>query len=169
MNRWTEAVSRDEIIKVASMLIAIPSVSGDERTIMVVVEAWARERGLDVQVVSKDPSRPNLVISIGDPSTGPTIAMNGHLDVVPVSDASTWRTAPFDPVVSEDSVRLFGRGSSDMKAATGVMLYVLELLKNAPLKGRLQAHIVSDEETSGLFGTIHVIDEIKAGPSTARS
>jgi acetylornithine deacetylase/succinyl-diaminopimelate desuccinylase-like protein len=43
------------------------------------------------------------------------------------------------------------------------MLYVLELLKNAPLKGRLQAHIVSDEETSGLFGTIHVIDEIKAG------
>ncbi len=163
MNRWTEAVSRDEIIKVASMLIAIPSVSGDERTIMVVVEAWARERGLDVQVVSKDPARPNLVISIGDPSTGPTIAMNGHLDVVPVSDASTWRTAPFDPVVSEDGVRLFGRGSSDMKAATGVMLYILELLKNAPLKGRLQAHIVSDEETSGLFGTIHVIDEIKAG------
>ena len=163
MNRWTEAVNRDEIIEIASKLIAIPSVSGDERVIMDFVEAWARERGLDVQVASKDPARPNLIISIGDACAGPTIAMNGHLDVVPVSDASAWKTDPFDPVVSDDGVRLFGRGSGDMKASTGVMLYLLDLLKDAPLMGQLQAHIVSDEETSGLFGTIHVIEEIKAG------
>ena len=163
MNRWTEAVSRDEIIAIASSLIAIPSVSGDEKSIMDFVEAWARERGLDVQVVAKDPARPNLVMSIGDPSSGPTIAMNGHLDVVPVSDASAWRTGPFDPVVSDDGVRLYGRGSSDMKSSTGVMLHLLDLLKGAPLKGCLQAHVVSDEETSGLFGTIHVIEEIEAG------
>lgn len=163
MNRWTESVSRDAIVAMASNLIAIPSVSGDEKTIMDYVEAWARDRGLDVQVVAKDPARPNLIISVGDAATGPTIAMNGHLDVVPVSDASAWRTGPFAPTVSADGVRLFGRGSSDMKSSTGVMLYLLDLLKDAPLKGRLQAHIVSDEETSGLFGTIHVIDEIKAG------
>ncbi len=163
MNRWTESVSRDAIVAMASNLIAIPSVSGDEKTIMDFVETWARGRGLDVQVVAKDPARPNLVISVGDAATGPTIAMNGHLDVVPVSDGSAWRTGPFAPTVSADGVRLFGRGSSDMKSSTGVMLYLLDLLKDAPLKGRLQAHIVSDEETSGLFGTIHVIDEIKAG------
>jgi len=163
LNRWTESVSRDAIVAMASNLIAIPSVSGDEKTIMDFVETWARGRGLDVQVVAKDPARPNLVISVGDAATGPTIAMNGHLDVVPVSDGSAWRTGPFAPTVSADGVRLFGRGSSDMKSSTGVMLYLLDLLKDAPLKGRLQAHIVSDEETSGLFGTIHVIDEIKAG------
>jgi len=163
LNRWTESVSRDAIVAMASNLIAIPSVSGDEKTIMDFVETWARGRGLDVQVVAKDPARPNLVISVGDAATGPTIAMNGHLDVVPVSDAAAWRTGPFAPTVSADGVRLFGRGSSDMKSSTGVMLYLLDLLKDAPLKGRLQAHIVSDEETSGLFGTIHVIDEIKAG------
>jgi acetylornithine deacetylase/succinyl-diaminopimelate desuccinylase family protein len=163
VNRWTEAVSRDEIVKIASDLIAIPSVSGDERAIMDFVEAWARERGLDVQIVSKDPARPNLVISIGDAGSGPTIAMNGHLDVVPVSDPDAWKTGPFTPVVSADGVRLYGRGSSDMKSSTGVMLYLLDLLKDAPLNGRLQAHIVSDEETSGMYGTIHLIDEVKAG------
>jgi acetylornithine deacetylase/succinyl-diaminopimelate desuccinylase family protein len=163
LNQWTEAVDRDAIVKIASDLIAIPSVSGDERAIMDFVEAWARDRSLDVQVVSKDSARPNLVISIGDANNGPTIAMNGHLDVVPVSDPDAWTTGPFNPVVSEDGVRLYGRGSSDMKSATGVMLYLLDLLKDAPLNGRLQAHIVSDEETSGLYGTIHLIDEIKAG------
>lgn len=163
MNQWTEAVSRDDIVTIARELIAIPSVSGDERAIMDFVERWARERGLDVQIVSKDPARPNLVISIGDASAGLTIAMNGHLDVVPVSDPDAWKTGPFTPTVSEDGVRLYGRGSSDMKSATGVMLYLLALLKDAPLKGCLQAHIVSDEETSGMDGTIHLIDEIKAG------
>jgi acetylornithine deacetylase/succinyl-diaminopimelate desuccinylase-like protein len=50
-----------------------------------------------------------------------------------------------------------------MKSSTGVMLYLLDLLKDAPLKGRLQAHVVSDEETSGMYGTIHLLDEIAAG------
>ena len=49
-------------------------------------------------VIARDERRPNLIISIGDPATGPTMAMNGHLDTVPVSDADAWRTDPFDPV-----------------------------------------------------------------------
>src|SRR3954471_7012488 len=50
-----------------------------------------------------------------------------------------------------------------MKSAVGVMLYVIDLLKDAPIKGCLQVHVVSDEETSGAFGTIHVLNEIAAG------
>jgi acetylornithine deacetylase/succinyl-diaminopimelate desuccinylase-like protein len=89
--------------------------------------------------------------------------MNGHLDTVPVSDAAAWKTDPFDPVISSDRKRLYGRGASDMKSATGVMLYLMDLFKDAPLQGQLQAHIVSDEELSGRYGTIHLLDEIKAG------
>jgi acetylornithine deacetylase/succinyl-diaminopimelate desuccinylase-like protein len=43
------------------------------------------------------------------------------------------------------------------------MLCLLDWLKDAPLKGRLQAHVVSDEETSGMYGTIHLLQEIGAG------
>ena len=69
---------------------------------------------------------------------------------------------PFEPALSQDGDKLFGRGASDMKSSTGVMLYLMGLLKDAPLKGRLQAHVVSDEELSGNFGTIFLIDEMAA-------
>jgi acetylornithine deacetylase/succinyl-diaminopimelate desuccinylase family protein len=163
LNSWTERVERDAIVTIASELIAIPSPSGEERDVMAFVARWCQERGLDHQVVAKDPARPNVIVSIGDGAAGPTIAMNGHLDTVPVSDHDAWNSDPFTPTVSEDGRRLFGRGASDMKSSTGVMLYLMGLLKDAPLRGRLQAHIVADEEQSANFGTIYLIDEMKAG------
>ena len=163
MNPWTDRVNRDEIVAMAKGLIAIPSPSGEERAVMEHVAGWCAARGLDHQIVAKDPERPNVVISVGDPGAGPTVVMNGHLDTVPVSDADAWRSDPYEPTVSEDGVRLFGRGASDMKSSTGVMIYLMGLLKDAPLKGRLQAHVVSDEETSARFGTIHLLEEIAAG------
>jgi acetylornithine deacetylase/succinyl-diaminopimelate desuccinylase family protein len=162
-NAWTERVDRDQIVALASQLIAIPSPSGEERAVMEFVAGWCADRGLEHQVVARDPARPNVVVSVGDPAAGPTIAMNGHLDTVPVSDVAAWRTGPFEPALSPDGDKLFGRGASDMKSSTGVMLYLMGLLKDAPLRGRLQAHVVSDEELSGNYGTIHLLAEMAAG------
>jgi succinyl-diaminopimelate desuccinylase len=161
--QWSSKVDREEIVSLASELIAIPSVSGDELAIMEFVAGWCRARGIDHQIVASDASRPNVVATIGKSDSGPLIAMNGHLDTVPVSDPDSWRTGPFEPVVSDDGVRLFGRGASDMKSSTGVMLYLLGQLKDAPLQGQLQAHIVSDEETGGEVGAQVLIREIEAG------
>lgn len=163
MTSLSSRIDRATVVPIAQSLISIPSVSGDERGIMTWVSGWCRERGLSVQEVNRDDARPNLIVSIGDPGSGPTLVMNGHLDTVPVSDADAWRTDPFDPVISEDGVRLFGRGSSDMKASTGVMLAMMELFRDVPLKGCLQAHVVSDEELSGHYGTIAVIEAIENG------
>ncbi|MGI8477339.1 MAG: M20 family metallopeptidase [Thermomicrobiales bacterium] len=163
MNAWTEKVDRAGIVDLASALIAIPSESGHEREIMRFVAEWCGRLSLPHQVVAKDPDRPNIVVSIGDAAAGPTIAMNGHLDVVPVSDAGAWRSDPFMPTVTPDGKRLVGRGASDMKSSTGVMLHLMSILRDAPLRGCLQAHIVSDEETSAAVGTIFVLDEIAAG------
>jgi len=158
-----DKVSREKIVDVAKGLVSIPSVSGDELAVMQFVQQWLDERGISYVVVANDPNRPNVIATVGDPTTGPVIAMNGHLDTVPVSDPDVWTTDPFEGVVSEDGTRLFGRGASDMKSSVGVMMTLLELFKDAPLKGALQAHIVSDEETSAKFGTLHVLDEIEAG------
>jgi acetylornithine deacetylase/succinyl-diaminopimelate desuccinylase family protein len=163
MTSIVDRIDRDTVLPIARSLIAIPSVSGDEAAIMEWLMTWCRERNLDVTVIERDERRPNLIISIGDPSTGPTLAMNGHLDVVPVSDADAWKTDPFDPAISEDGVRLFGRGSSDMKASVGVMLAMMELFRDRPMRGCLQAHIVSDEEMSGHYGTVAVMDAIADG------
>lgn len=163
MNSWAERVERDGVVAIAADLIAVPSPSGEERAVMEFVAGWCAERGLAHQIVVKDPARPNVVVSVGDGDAGPTIVMNGHLDTVPVSDAAAWRTGPYEPTLSDDGAKLYGRGASDMKSSTGVMLYTMNLLKDAPLRGRLQAHVVSDEELSGNFGTIFLMDEIAAG------
>jgi acetylornithine deacetylase/succinyl-diaminopimelate desuccinylase family protein len=163
MTSIVDRIDRDTVLPIARSLIAIPSVSGDEAAIMEWLMTWCRERNLDVTVIERDERRPNLIISIGDPGSGPTLAMNGHLDTVPVSDADAWKTGPFDPVISEDGVRLFGRGSSDMKASVGVMLAMMELFRDRRMRGCLQAHIVSDEELSGHYGTVAVMDAIADG------
>jgi acetylornithine deacetylase/succinyl-diaminopimelate desuccinylase family protein len=161
--KWVDLVSREDIVDVGTKLVSIPSVSGDEYDIMQFVKGWFDGQGIDYVETAKDPRRPNIVATVGDASKGPIIAMNGHLDVVPVSDASSWKTDPFEGVVSEDGTRIYGRGASDMKTSVGVMMTMLKLFKDAPLQGALQAHIVSDEETSAEFGTKHVLAEIEKG------
>jgi succinyl-diaminopimelate desuccinylase len=161
--KLVDRVSRDEIVALASRLISIPSASGEERAVMEEVTRWCSVVDLPFAVVDSDPDRPNVVITLGDPAAGPSIVMNGHLDTVPVSDLPAWKTGPFDPTVSEDGKKLSGRGASDMKSSVAVMLHVMELLKDAPLRGCVQTHVVSDEETSGNFGTMFLIEEIAAG------
>lgn len=162
-NPWVDRVSRDAIVEVGRQLVSIPSVSGDEYEVMQFVKRWLDERGISYVETANDPKRPNIIATVGNPGDGPLIAMNGHLDVVPVSDASSWKTDPFEGVVSEDGQKLYGRGASDMKTSVGVMMTMLEMFKDAPLKGALSAHIVSDEEVGANFGTRHVLAEIEAG------
>jgi len=74
--------------------------------------------------------RPSVggVVEFGDPDAGPTLVLNGHLDVVP-ADAALWDTDPFEPVwdavdpeaidpaVDDPGPTLTARGAADMKAA----------------------------------------------------
>ena len=155
-------VSRDEIVELASELIAIPSPTGTEATIMQWVTEWCDRHGLAYEIFTKDPAQPNVVITVGN-DNGPALVMNGHLDTVPVSDADAWLSGPYEPRVSEDGKKLFGRGASDMKASTGIMMLMCKLFRDAPLQGTLQAHVVSDEETGGAKGTVFLLEEIAAG------
>jgi succinyl-diaminopimelate desuccinylase len=158
-----DRVGRDEIVALASRLISIPSTSGEERAVMEEVIRWCSFVGLPFEVIASDHDRPNVVISLGNPADGPTVVMNGHLDTVPVSDLVSWRTGPYDPTISEDGKKLIGRGASDMKSSVAAMLHVMEALKDVPLGGAVQAHIVSDEETGGDVGTMFLVKEIVAG------
>ncbi|HUG16707.1 MAG TPA: M20/M25/M40 family metallo-hydrolase [Thermomicrobiales bacterium] len=155
-------IDRERLVGIVTSLVSIPSVSGDELAIMEHVAGMMEGAGIRHTVTGNDPQRPNVIASIGNGS-GPVVAMNGHLDTVPVSDPDRWLTDPLTGVLSEDGTRIFGRGSSDMKGAVGVMLYVMMALKDEPLNGTLQAHVVSDEERGADFGTKHVLEQIEAG------
>ncbi|MBA2595853.1 MAG: M20/M25/M40 family metallo-hydrolase, partial [Chloroflexia bacterium] len=156
-------IDRAEIVALASRLIAIPSPSGAERAIMADVTKWCDSVGLGYETVALDPDRPNIIVTIGDPARGPTVVMNGHLDTVPVSDADAWQSGPYQPTITDDGRKLVGRGASDMKSSVAVMLHVVDVLKDVPLKGCVQVHVVSDEEVGGTFGTIFVLSQIASG------
>lgn len=162
-NNWVEQVNRESIIEIGQQLVSIPSVSGDEFDVMQFVKNWFDERDISYIETANDPKRPNIIATVGNPAAGPLIAMNGHLDVVPVSDGASWRTDPFEGVLSSDGTTLYGRGAADMKTSVGVMLTMMDLFRNAPLRGALTAHIVSDEERGATFGTKHVVAKIEAG------
>ncbi len=79
---------------------------------------------------------------------GPTVYFHGHYDVVPASESSQ-----FAPLIKDGN--MFGRGTADMKAGLGLMLFAVKALKecSVPLQGRIGLTFVPDEETGGVRGS----------------
>ena len=84
-------------------------------------------------------------ISVGDESSGPTLALASHLDVVPPGDG--WTHDPFTPRIVGGL--LYGRGSGDAKGSVSAMLYALAdvAAHGGPSAGRLMAIFSYGEET----------------------
>lgn len=102
-----------------------------------VLSGW----GFAVALQDVAPGRPNVIARIGPTGRTPLI-LNGHLDVVGVEGMVH---APFTPAIDGD--RLYGRGSSDMKAGIAAMCVAAA---RASARGALVSEIiitaVSDEE-----------------------
>lgn len=151
----------DELLSLTSRLVAVSSVSGQEKEVMDLARAYLEERGVRVEIRARDPGRPNLVATIG--SGRPVLVVNGHLDTVPVSDAGAWQTDPL--VATRHGERLHGLGSVDMKGPCAVMMLLAARLNRhrERLNGTLQLQLVCDEEDGCYHGTVYLIEEMKAG------
>lgn len=135
-------------------LVAIPSISGDGAEIEVVAhlrELMARA-GADVEVHELRPGRPNLLATFASSRPGPTLLLNGHVDVVSIGDPDLWTHAPFGAEVADG--RIWGRGSADMKG--GVAALAAAALRVAaaggPAAGRLVFSATADEDGEGEWG-----------------
>jgi acetylornithine deacetylase/succinyl-diaminopimelate desuccinylase family protein len=143
-------------------LVRIPSVTGSEAEVAAFAEDWLRRAGFEVERLAEDPQRPNLVASIGS-SEGPVVALNGHLDTVPVPFGEPWRHPPFEGVV--EGGRLYGRGALDMKGPCAALMWAGAGLAGRAdgLPGGIQLHLVCDEESGGRLGSRVVAEAIAAG------
>ncbi|CAM5230024.1 ArgE/DapE family deacylase [Streptomyces hirsutus] len=98
-----------------------------------------------------------LVGTTPDGGDGPTLILQGHVDVVPPGDLEAWGDGdPSVPRVTGDVVH--GRGACDMKAGLAAHLAALAAIRAAGirLRGRVAAHFVVGEEDGGVgaFGTL---------------
>src|SRR5436190_19935132 len=100
------------------------------------VKGWLEARDVEVAGTLHN-GRPVLAATVGATS-GPTVVLHGHLDVVP------GRPEQFTPRVAGD--RLFGRGAYDMKGGlAGMMCAVRDL--SAQERVRVHFVCVADEES----------------------
>lgn len=106
-----------ETVEFCSALVKEESLSGQEQGVVQKMEKKMKELGYDEVIIDK---YGNCIGRIKGNKRGKTILFDGHIDVVPVGNASDWKHAPYSGEISEG--RIWGRGTSDMKCAVGAMV-----------------------------------------------
>lgn len=144
-----------DLISMIRHLIATPSMSSvspafDTSNLAVIelLATWLEDFGFSVEVMPlpNQPDKANLLASIGPlfaESQGLMFA--GHTDTVPY-DAGRWRYDPFKLV--ESNQRLYGLGSSDMKAFFAIVLEALKGIEINKLQQPVFILATADEESS---------------------
>jgi acetylornithine deacetylase/succinyl-diaminopimelate desuccinylase family protein len=131
-------------------LIRLPSQNpGDgEKQVAACVAERCRQLGLEVATPEALPGRPNVVAWLRGRERRPVVALNTHLDTVPISDG--WTVDPFGGEIRDE--RVWGIGAGDAKGQIVAMLGAIEELVRAgtPIQGDLVFTAVADEELGSL-------------------
>ena len=102
--------------------------------------------------IEGDFSRARSVVGTHRPAqtSGRSLILQGHLDVVPEGPAEMWTTPPYDPV--EKGGWMYGRGAGDMKSGTVAAIFALDAIRAAGFEPAARVHIQSviEEESTGL-------------------
>ncbi|MDE0429848.1 MAG: YgeY family selenium metabolism-linked hydrolase [Caldilineaceae bacterium] len=121
----------DRLTTFARDIVRIPSLSGEEAQVAGRIEAEMKALAFD-SVWTDDVG--NVIGVLEGAQPGPTIVFDAHTDTVGVSPGVPWALDPYSGRVTRDS--LHGRGAADMKGALAAMVYGINALDKAELKGK---------------------------------
>lgn len=157
------ALSHDVVAR-ASALIEAPSVTPATGAVFDVMEAMLAPLGFAVHrfIVGVPPEGPveNLFALRQGPPGSRHFAFAGHLDVVPPGEG--WSSGPFaaDLRQAPGGALLYGRGAVDMKGSIAAMVCAVEAIPAEA--GTISFIITGDEEGPAKYGTVPLIDYIRA-------
>lgn len=100
----------NEILRLASDLIAIPSLSGEEGPVFKFLESWCLQRDWSGERLAESGNSFQLLVPFGTPE----IIFTTHLDIVSAGAEA------FRPRIDND--RLYGRGACDAKGIAAAMI-----------------------------------------------
>lgn len=162
----------EEIVDFAAELVRIPTVNPPGDLYQDCAEAIGRRLaslGFEIEYLPAEgrpehtPRHPrvNVVGTRAGEGPGKVLHLNGHLDVVPAGRG--WTVDPFAGSVREG--RLYGRGSSDMKAGIAAAAYAVAALDRAGIRlpGRLEVSGTVDEESGGFAGVAWLAETGRIG------
>src|SRR5690606_15299080 len=116
-----------------------------------VLAAFLGDSGVDMEMFHAAPGRTTLVARVqGTDPSAPSLCLNGHTDVVPVSPDG-WRHDPFGGELIDGEV--WGRGAIDMLNLTASMAVALRHLLASGFRprGDLVYLAVADEESGSAY------------------
>ena len=153
---WTKV--NDEAMRHLQALVQVDSSNGNETRVVDYVKKVFDAEGIPSVVVSKDPSRANLIARIkGNGSKKPLLIM-GHSDTVKV-DPAKWTIPPFSGARSGGYV--YGRGVIDDKSDLFAAMMTTILLKRTGVKLDRDVIFVTEagEEGASGFGIGYLISD----------
>jgi succinyl-diaminopimelate desuccinylase len=144
-----------DAVRLTRELLAFDTINppGNEQPCARHLGARLEQAGFTVTAYEFGPGRTSLVARIGGVADAAPLCFTGHLDTVPLG-ARPWSRDPFAGETAAG--RLYGRGSSDMKA--GVATFVVAAERLAP---RLRATpglvlVITADEEIGSRGAFHL-------------
>lgn len=151
--------NESDLLKLCSDLIKAKSVNpgGDIYSAINVIKDFFDKEKIEYELIDKASKEfPIIIAKLG--SGDKKVFLNGHCDVVPIANIEGWDFDPFSGEIKDG--KMLGRGTSDMKTGLAGLMFMMKILKNsnAKLDGKIEFHIVSDEETGGTYGTRWLYD-----------
>lgn len=137
------ALLRD-LVRIDSRNPSLAPDSAGERAVAQMLASTLEAWGLRVSMHEAAPGRPN-VVARGGRATGPSLMLNGHLDVV---DVEGMAHAPF--AADERDGRVYGRGASDMKGGVAAMCAAAARAAARGIDGEVIVTAVVDEEHTSI-------------------
>jgi succinyl-diaminopimelate desuccinylase len=148
---------RREVLDLLVRLVQAKSENppGDTSEPSAVIEDYLSDNGFSVRKHEPERGFINLLASLG--SGEEELTFCGHIDTVPAGDPEKWAIPPYEGRMA--SGRVYGRGSTDMKAgcASLAFAFVRAARLEKDVGGRLVLCMVADEESGGRRGVQSLI------------
>ena len=119
---------RDALIDFTQRLVTTPSLSGEEGNVAAIISAELEQLGYD-DIWTDEVG--NIIGKINGGS-GPTIMLNGHMDIVDPGPSEGWPHPAYSGQIVDG--HLWGRGSVDMKGPVAAMIYGAASFKRMDVK-----------------------------------
>ncbi len=136
INDPSPILDQEEALEFLKSLIRINSVNppGNEELVARLVAArFQKNPAFEVNLVELSPKRSNVEIILRAKNRKvPSLVLTGHLDTVSPGNPSNWGYDPFGAETIDG--KLYGRGSTDMKAGVAAMVLALEALERAKIE-----------------------------------
>ncbi len=142
-------MNKQERINLLRDLVKIDSVGGHEKGVSTYLANFLDHHGIKNKTIEVEPGRYNLVAEIGD-KPDPVLVLEGHQDVVGLGDRSKWTHDPLEAEIVGN--RMYGRGTSDMKAGLAAEIITMVELKDSrqQINGQVRLLATVGEESSSV-------------------